>query len=75
MRISPDAQEAPLKQPLQDVYPLAPQQWLVNKKSDRDNQEEYLLWNKGYPEMGKAEDTNEGWVKNDRKDSKLENIK
>ena len=60
MRISPDAQEAPLKQPLQDVYPLAPQQWLVKKKSDRDNQEEYLLWNKGYPEMGKAEDTNEG---------------
>ena len=64
-RISLGEQDGHDRQYLQDVYPLAPQQWLVKKKGSKGNENESLLWNKGYPEMGVAEDTNEGknlWI-------------
>ena len=45
---------------LQDVYPLAPQQWLVRKKGEGKKDADSLVWKKGYPEMGIVDDTNEG---------------
>ena len=61
LRISPpDDELLGDRQLLQDVYPLAPQQWLVKKRGEKELEKERLVWNKGYPGMGIVEDTNEG---------------
>ena len=44
----------------QDVYPLAPQQWFIKKKNKDEKEKASVIWNKGYPEIGIPDDTNEG---------------